>query len=421
MFKYKKIILFIYFFLFPVFLYSQNTDDLQNKIDQTSQQIKKLEEEIKSYNKEIIKTSSEANNLKNTLKVLDTTYKKLNKDISLTENKILKTNLNLQDINSNILKTQKTIDINSKALKELLNNIRQKDDTTFVEIFLTYDTFMDFYNQLDTLSYLQRQLKIKTDELKDLNEDLNSQKVTKENEKQKLGYLKSDLSDRQKLVEQNKKEKNILLADTKNKESLYKKILAEKQAQKDAFEKELFEFESKLQYQIDPSSIPNARNNVLSWPLDDVFITQKFGRTNASKRLYVSGSHNGVDFRASVGTPVKSTLSGVVIGTGNTDLYSGCYSFGKWVMVKHPNGLATIYAHLSVIKVNSGQEVKTGDILGLSGNTGYSTGPHLHLGVYASQGVRIEKYTNSRRCKQAIMPLADVRAYLDPMLYLPSE
>jgi murein DD-endopeptidase MepM/ murein hydrolase activator NlpD len=88
-------------------------------------------------------------------------------------------------------------------------------------------------------------------------------------------------------------------------------------------------------------------------------------------------------------------------------------------MVKHPNGLSTVYGHLSSISVTTGAQIKKGDTIGYSGNTGYSTGPHLHLGLYATQGVRIEQYVNSKGCKQATIPLADIKAYLDPMAYLP--
>lgn len=98
---------------------------------------------------------------------------------------------------------------------------------------------------------------------------------------------------------------------------------------------------------------------------------------------------------------------------------STCYSYGKWILIKHDNGLSSMYAHLSLIKATEGDRVSTGDIIGYSGNTGYSTGPHLHFGVYASQGVKIVQYTNSINCKNAVIPVADLKAYLDPMDYLP--
>jgi murein DD-endopeptidase MepM/ murein hydrolase activator NlpD len=416
------IALFIFLISFTV-AFSQEVggiSDLHSKIEEKNQKIKKLEEEIKVYNQEVIKTTTEAKTLQNTIKTLDVTDKKLKKDLSLTENKIVKTSLVLEDTKDDISKTENKIGIGRRAISESLKSLHQKESTGLLENIMTYKKFTDLWTLVDNIKVFGKALAEKSVELKKLKEDLLEKQTVYQNEKSKLAGLKEDLSDQKKIIEQNKNEKSTLLSLTKNKEAEYKKILKQKEAEKNAFEKELFEYESQLQYFIDPSKLPTAKSGILSWPLDDVYITQRFGVTNASKRLYVSGSHNGVDFKASLGTPVKASLSGTVWGTGNTDEYKGCYSFGKWVMVKHLNGLSTIYGHLSSIRVTSGQEVKTGDLVGFSGNTGYSTGPHLHLGVYATQGVRIEKFINSRGCKDAILPLADIKAYLDPMLYLPS-
>jgi murein DD-endopeptidase MepM/ murein hydrolase activator NlpD len=142
--------------------------------------------------------------------------------------------------------------------------------------------------------------------------------------------------------------------------------------------------------------------------------------------LLGSGTHNGVDFKASVGTPVKAVLGGIVKGTGNTDDQAGCYSYGRWVLIEHPNGLSSLYAHLSQSRVSQGQSISTGEVLGYSGGqpgvfgSGYSTGPHLHLGLYASQGVEVKQYTQSLFCKKVFIPVASANAYLDPLAYLPA-
>ena len=167
--------------------------------------------------------------------------------------------------------------------------------------------------------------------------------------------------------------------------------------------------------------IPKTGSGVLIWPLDNVYITQYFGNTSfatANPQVYNGRGHTGIDFRASIGTPVRSSLSGVVQGTGNTDAIRGCYSYGKWIMIKHPNGLSTLYAHLSLQNVIIGQEVKTGQVIGYSGNTGYSTGPHLHFGVYATQGVKIQTFSTSVNCRGAVIPVADYKAYLNPLSFL---
>ena len=143
-------------------------------------------------------------------------------------------------------------------------------------------------------------------------------------------------------------------------------------------------------------------------------------KTVAAKKLYVSGSHNGVDFGAPVGTRVLAAASGKVIGTGDTDPVCPGASYGKWVLVRHTNGLTTVYGHLSAIASYEGQDVVQGQIIAYSGSTGYATGPHLHLSVFASNGVQVTSLV-SKACAGRVyrIPIAAANAYLDPMLYLP--
>jgi murein DD-endopeptidase MepM/ murein hydrolase activator NlpD len=85
-----------------------------------------------------------------------------------------------------------------------------------------------------------------------------------------------------------------------------------------------------------------------------------------------------VDFGAPVGTPVLASASGKVI-VAKPSGYNGGY--GKYVVVEHDNGTQTLYAHLSSVLVVVDDEVTKGEKIALSGNTGRSTGPHLHFEV----------------------------------------
>ena len=143
----------------------------------------------------------------------------------------------------------------------------------------------------------------------------------------------------------------------------------------------------------------------------------------AASGAYNGKGHNGIDLAAPIGTPIKAALTGTVVGTGNTDEVRGCYSFGRWVMIKHGNGLSTMYAHLSQTGVVTGQSVATGQIIGYSGDTGYATGPHLHFGVYVTAATKIitlGQATNATTpCASAVMPVpTSLNGYLNPMNYL---
>jgi len=105
----------------------------------------------------------------------------------------------------------------------------------------------------------------------------------------------------------------------------------------------------------------------LIWPVDGVVVSgfgMRWGRM-----------HEGIDIAASSGTPIRAAAAGVVIHSG----WLGGY--GNLVVVDHGNGLATAYAHASVILVGVGQQVSQGETVSLVGSTGNSSGPHLHFEV----------------------------------------
>ncbi len=396
-----------------------DVDSLKNKIEERNNQIKQLESEINLYNTEIINTQGQAKTLQSTINTLDLTKKKITTDISLTETKITKANLTIQDLDTQIIDTKETIDNNKLAISSAIKNAYYLEEGGFIFQLLSKSNIGDFWTDIDNVRQIRESIRDKSKELALLQKDMQVKQESLKGQKTQLVGLKQDLSGKKQAVELTAKEKADLLKQTKNKEQTFKEIVKTKEQLKAQFEKDVYDFESQLHYLIDPTSYPKPKTGIFSWPLDNVYITQLFGKTVGAEKLYTSGSHNGIDLRASVGTRVKNVLDGTVMGTGNTDIYPGCYSFGKWVFVQHDNGLSTIYGHLSVISVQKGQKLSTGETIGFSGNTGYSTGPHLHISVYASQGVRIEKFVNSRGCKEATLPLADIRAYLDPMSYFP--
>lgn len=417
------VILLMIGMIFPIGIEADEINELRSKISEKSVEMQKLEEEIASWEKELNTVGAQKQSLSRDVKELDTTQKKLNSIITLTNNQISTTALKIEKLGVEIEQRENEIGFNSSALAEAVRAINEQESYTLLESFLANESLSDIWNDMEGLQKIQTEIKIKTKALKELRQALTANKEQSEDEKEYLSVYKVKLADQKVIVENNKEEKDKLLTETKNKESNYQAILDEKKALRDKFEAELMAFEDELRLAVDPNSIPESGRAVLSWPVDKVYITQFFGNTpfaTKNPQVYGSGGHNGIDFRASVGTNIKTVLSGTVTAIGNTDLACPGASYGKWVLVRHNNGLSSLYGHLSLIKVSEGQVVVTGDVIGYSGNTGYSTGPHLHLTVYATQGLRVQNY-DFKSCKgtSTVLPLATREAYLNPLSYLP--
>lgn len=106
-----------------------------------------------------------------------------------------------------------------------------------------------------------------------------------------------------------------------------------------------------------------------SAPLEQTKINSDFGRRHYRW-------HHGTDLKLNIGDSVRSAFDGIVRITSYER-----YGYGHYVVVRHRNGLETLYGHLSKKEVKVGQEIRAGEVLGLGGSTGRSTGPHLHFEV----------------------------------------
>lgn len=104
-------------------------------------------------------------------------------------------------------------------------------------------------------------------------------------------------------------------------------------------------------------------------------VTQRFGLRPEVYAQFGLKGHNGVDYRAKVGTPLYAVAAGKVIRVENNPK-----GYGKHIRIESAEGL-TLYAHLDKIFVKKGASVSVGNKIGLTGNTGFSTGPHLHFEV----------------------------------------
>jgi murein DD-endopeptidase MepM/ murein hydrolase activator NlpD len=119
-----------------------------------------------------------------------------------------------------------------------------------------------------------------------------------------------------------------------------------------------------------------ARKPFLRSPLEFGHVTSGFNNRRFHPVLKIARPHNGTDFGAPTGTPVRAVANGRVEFAGNSG------GHGRHVKIDHQNGWDTSYSHLSRFVVRDGQTVKQGQVIGYVGSTGLATGPHLHYQMW---------------------------------------
>ena len=404
---------------------AQSIDELEAQIQERAAERKELEKQAEQIRFELTQVGAEKSVLTAELNRINAERKSLENNIKQTENQIKSLGLKINKSEQEISRYNSEIQTHAGTIAALLRGINQENTLSFLEVIASAENLSDFFRIRDSYTRLQQPLLETTTILQEKKIDLKKTTQILAQEQDELEEEKTVLGDQRSIVKSKEDEQASILDKTKQKESSVQKNLNATLATIAALDAEIRDFESKLEFALNPNSIPQKGTAVFDWPLSSVLITQRFGRTISSETLYVSGSHSGVDFRAAVGTPVYAVADGTVKGVGDTD--TQCYraSFGKWVFIEHDNGLSTTSAHLSSWKVSEGQKVKKGDLIAYSGNTGRSTAPHLHLTVYATKGVdngqgaRVtERASSACPGVNYRMPLAPTAAYLNPLDFL---
>ena len=419
---------------------AETVDDIKAQIDTHNSKIQAIEAEIATYQKQLNVLGTQHQTLQTAIKSIDVTRQQTASQISATQNRISASNLKLNELSYEIADKEDVIRLDKAVLGKAFRDIQSATDASLIEQLLSSESLGEAWLVVDQTTDLSRSLESHASDLFVAKTELTAQHTSVAATKQKLSSLNEELKSQKKSLDLAKSEKDKLLSQTKSQESTYQSLIAKKRAEQKVFEAALQGLESSLK-SIGSGNIPHVGKGILAWPFKPSFmatcpgksgalgnnfcITQYFGNTafaTANAQIYNGSGHNAIDMGAPSGTPVTAALSGTVLATGNTDTVPGCYSYGRWVVLKHANGLATLYAHLSSIAVGTGQSVSTGDTIGNSGMTGYATGPHLHFSVYASAGVQImtlKEYRGaSSPCASASMPVAPKDAYLNPMSYL---
>lgn len=256
------------------------------------------------------------------------------------------------------------------TMRERIRYMAEHGTTSYLSILLSSDSFSDFLNRYEIIKQISLRDEKLFEKLKAIRDRVASEKL-------ELEETKKEEEETRAVMEQNKLE---LEAQRAEKIRQQQAAMDAKNAANKAYA-EMIEKEEKLLAEYKKAAAELAAQSTyvggtFMWPLPATnnVITCPYGM----RKHPITGVrklHTGIDLRASTGTKVYAANSGTVTTSG----YSSAW--GNYIIISHGGGLTTLYAHLSRRSVSKGNKVKRGDIIGYTGNTGYSTGPHLHFEI----------------------------------------
>lgn len=378
------VIFLILFLLSGEFVFAQTDNDaLLEQIRVKEAEIVKLEAELNQYKDALSKTQTQSNTLKGQMALIEAQINKLKADLKITQAKISKTESNIKLYSRKIREKEQKIKEKQAAMAQSFRFLAYTDNIGLASILLASQKLSDFFSHNEYVITLENGLydnfKILSQDKQELEGLLSGQKELKAD----LNDLKGELQSKAQSIESQKQEKNALFKKTKNQEAEYQKIISQIQIKQAAIQKEILELENKLRGEV--SGIPRPKSGVLTWPLVGR-ITQGYGPTSITGFYNDAYKfHNGIDITLEYGAPIRASLDGIVSASGDNSRYA----YGKWLAIKHDNGLTTLYAHFSAKVVSVGQIVRQGQIVGYEGSTGFVTGPHLHFTVYSTNTFKV--------------------------------
>ncbi|MBI4991882.1 MAG: peptidoglycan DD-metalloendopeptidase family protein [Candidatus Harrisonbacteria bacterium] len=389
---------FIYWFL-PALLYSsflihysfanEIPADLKNAINDKARELQEVNQKIAQTQKELEATEGKGKSLQKEIKQIDYRLRQLDLSIRSSEINIDKLKLEIQSLEYDIGGVRSKIGTQRSGIAEILRTVQKKDSENTLIMLLKHKSLAASLSEIQNLADFNDRIATEIQQLEVLDEELSDKLDLTGDKKSKLELENQNLKNRKSITAEEKNDRQDLLVRTKNQEKNYQKLISDLEKQQAAIASEIEKLEAELRAKIDPSLLPIPRPGVLAMPVPGGILSQGYGATSFARLGYKGQWHNGLDFAAPIGTPVYASEKGKVLEVWNQDKYCYKAAYGKFIVIEHPNNLTTLYAHLSLQAVQKGDEVQRDQLIGYVGNTGYATGPHLHLTVYASQTFRI--------------------------------
>lgn len=259
-------------------------------------------------------------------------------------------------------------------MKKRIKYMYENGNAQFIEILLESQTIADFLNKAEYISTISEYDRNMLDEFQAVVKSVEEQEAVLQKEYDEMGEMQDELIAKQEEVSTLMSEKEAEISDLEGQLGDTNAKLAELEAAAAAAQRKQAEASTGYVSGGGGASVVTG-NGTFTHPCPGyTYISSEFGYRE-QPLAGASTNHKGMDFAAATGTPIYAAAGGTVVYAA----YSG--NAGNMITINHGNGLTTTYMHCQQIYVSSGQTVSKGQNIASVGNTGNSTGPHLHFQV----------------------------------------
>lgn len=349
------------------------------------QKKKEQQEKLKELEKQIAEAKAKKEDVMVTKNLLDQRNQLLLEQIDDTQNQI-------DDAAAQIARYELLEQEQYELFCQQVRSEEERGSLSYLSVLFKATSMADLLNRMEFVNEVAEYNKTLIAAMKETRENIKAEKTEMEAKEAKLGEQQDELQGK---LDETTKLMNEYAADQRELEKLY---AAEEEAGK-AIVAEI----NRLMAESDV--VPSAEGFI--WPVTTSRkISSPQGNRVSPGNGIGSSNHKGVDIcNVSYSSKIYATKSGKVLiaSMPYSDPDGGSSGYGNYVVIDHGGGMSTLYAHMSIVKVSVGQYVTQGDVIGVTGNTGASTGPHLHYEVHSTTMV------NGRA----------VTVYENPLNYLP--
>ena len=338
---------------------SGNADALREEYEQLQQQINQKRQEMDELKNELEKIKNDKASTQQKKNLLDQRNSALTEEINLLEAQI---ELNTRSIAANEALEQQQTELFHKQIRME----EEQGTVSYWSVLFKATSFSDLISRIDFINEIVRYNHQVIDNLRQTRQELAEDKAALEEQNEALSASKQELEGQ---ISESMKLLAEYIKTEEGKQAEYDAIKAEEEA----LDGLIAAAEEKAR-ELGLDDIVGTVGGY-AWPCNGIrWITSLFGGRQSPGGIG-STNHKGVDIGTPMGTPILAAKNGTVTWASSNGGYGEC------IIINHGKGNSTLYGHLSGYNVKMGDTVTQGQVIGYSGSTGNSTGPHLHFGI----------------------------------------